>query len=310
MIEPPPPPPRRGRFDNPGAVDEDGSATLLILLGRWLADYRDRRGLSLHAAGETSEVAALRIAGIEQGTAHPSQDELARLFAAYDAGTAADRAMLADWARPAEPLTERFGAFTGAGPYWLDPYVRLERAATMIRSANRGYVPGLLQTADTTQAIHRLDPRQSPTPQQLERRVEALAARQHALLAGAQRRLWAVVHARALAVPLGGRKVHRRQLQHLLDLTGHPALTLQIDTSPAGQPGAHDPVTVFRTSRAGQIPDVANLHSRAGGRWLHHRDQVEQPLTTMTQLSVAALSPRETTEYLRDQLGEVWRRGR
>jgi hypothetical protein len=185
--------------------------------------------------------------------------------------------------------------------YGSTDYIGLESAASKVRTW-QFVVPGLFQTRDYAAAmVVGADIRD---PEEVERRVEARMTRQHLLDREDPPQVWAIVDEAAIRKPVGGRDVHRGQLQHLLTLTEAEHLTVQVMLDSAG---AH----------AGMSAPFSMLEFGAGDRPIVHLEHLteslllEDPKKTdrygwqFQHISAAAASPAETVAHLHKMLHDL-----
>jgi hypothetical protein len=189
-------------------------------------------------------------------------------------------------------------------PAWFRAYVDLESAASLIRTYEGQFIPGLLQTDDYIRAVVQ-GAHLTHTAEEVGRRVRLRMARQSVLIREQPPRLWAVVDEAALRRPVGGREVMRGQLERLVDATKQPNVTLQV--LPFGA-GAHPAMAgSFSILRFGdrELPDVVYLEHLTGASYLEKRDEVERYLDIMEILCVEAEPPDRTVELLQRILEEL-----
>ena len=164
-------------------------------------------------------------------------------------------------------------------PQWFRTYVDLESAATLIRTYEGQFVPGLLQTDDYMRAV--IHDASLESSEEVGRRVRLRMARQTLLTREHPPRLWAVVDEAALRRPVGGREVMRGQLERLLDATKLPNVTLQILPFAAGAHSAM--VGAFSILRFAdrELPDVVYLEHLTNAIYLDKRAEVERYVDVM-----------------------------
>ena len=117
--------------------------------------------------------------------------------------------------------------FDDVMPGWVESYIGLEEAASTLRTYETHFVPGLLQTPDYARAVlaSGMPPLQG---HDLDRGVELRLRRQRVLSRSNPLRIWAVVEEAALLRHVGSEDVHRRQLEHLLEVTARPHISVQL----------------------------------------------------------------------------------
>jgi transcriptional regulator with XRE-family HTH domain len=274
-----------------------------MLVGAQLRRLRTDMGLTRDEAAKAIRASEWKIHRLENGQVGFKERDIVDLLALYevtDPGEVAAFLMLTREAN-APGWWQHYGDVL---PPWFRTYVDLESAASLIRTYEGQFVPGLLQTDDYMRAVVRgahLD----ESSEELGRRVRLRMARQTLLTREHPPRLWAVVDEAALRRPVGGREVMRGQLERLLDATKLPNVTLQV--LPFGA-GAHSAmVGAFSVLRfAGQqLPDVVYLEQLTSALYLDKRDEVERYLDVMEQLCVDSQPPAETVELLSKILHEL-----
>jgi hypothetical protein len=277
-----------------------GPTVRRMLVGAQLRRLRSERGISREQAGEAIRASEWKIHRLENGqVGFKERDvvDLLRLYAVTDPNEVAAFLVLAREAN--EPgWWHQYGDLL---PQWFKPYVDLESAATLIRSYEGQFVPGLLQTEDYMRAvIGGADLDQSP--EEVERRVALRVARQALLARPDAPRLWAVVDEAALRRPVGGREVMRGQLERLIDATKLPNVTLQILPFAVGaHRGMAGAFSVLRFAD-GELPDVVYLEHLTNAVYLDKRDEVERYLDVMENLCVDSEPPARTAELLHAML--------
>ena len=189
-------------------------------------------------------------------------------------------------------------------PRWFRAYVDLESTASLIRTYEGQFIPGLLQTDNYMRAVIHgafLD----ESGEEAGRRVRLRMARQTLLTREQPPRLWAVIDEAALRRPVGGPEVMRGQLERLIDATKLANVTLQILPFDSG---AHPAMAgAFSILRFGdqELPDVVYLEHLTGASYLDKRDEVERYLDIMEIMCIEAEPPGRTVELLQRILEEL-----
>ncbi len=112
-------------------------------------------------------------------------------------------------------------------------YVDLETAAASISDFGVGVVPGLLQTTDYARAV--LQAVYPPlSADEIDRRVAGRIERQGLLTRADPPQLHAVIDEAVLRRPAGDNRVMRAQLEHLLDASELPLVTIRVLPFQAG----------------------------------------------------------------------------
>ena len=182
-------------------------------------------------------------------------------------------------------------------PDWLEPYLGLEMAASLIRNFELQFVHGLLQTEDYARAVTALafGPRSAD---EVERRVRLRMQRQDVLRGPDPPRAWFVLDESVLRRPIGGRQVMRAQLKHLLDAASMAHITLQVvPFQQGGHAGAGGAFTILRFA-APDLPDVVYLEQLTSAVYLDSHKDVDHYLEVMNDLSTEALTPARSADLL------------
>lgn len=179
---------------------------------------------------------------METGQAPVKAACLTAMLNLYDVHDQAQRAHLTDLARDGSRASWHDG-YRRLLPAGARHYLDLETAATRVRSYAMHAVPGLAQTAGYAAAAIGMA-RPGITNRQVRDLVRLQVRRQeHALTAG--RRLHLILDQSVLLRPVGTAPVMAAQLRHLLTLTIHPAVTLQVAELARPRPVLTCPFTIL-----------------------------------------------------------------
>ncbi|MFI7098842.1 helix-turn-helix domain-containing protein [Streptomyces sp. NPDC050161] len=273
-----------------------GPTVLRIVLGTQLRRLREAAHITREAAGDAIRGSHAKISRLELGRVSCKERDVADLLTLYNVTDEADRAdFLALARRTSTPgWWHQYGDVL---PGWFETHIGLEEAASVIRTYEVQFVPGLLQTPDYARAVTKLGhPRASAD--EIERRVALRMQRQQLLSVPHAPRLWAVIDEASLRRPLGDRKVMDEQLRHLLTMSKLPNVTLQIAPfSLGGLAAAGGPITILRFLEP-DLPDIVYLEQLTSALYLDKRDDVDHYLAVMDRLSAQAESPRNSLAIL------------
>jgi hypothetical protein len=193
-------------------------------------------------------------------------------------------------------------------PSWFQAYIGLEEAATLIRTFEVQFVPGLLQTEDYARAVITQGNPGSPT-EEVERRVGLRRQRQQLLSRsapdGSGPRLWAVVDEAALRRPIGGRAVLRGQLERLIEASELASVTLQVLPFGVGGHAAEGGAFTILRFAEPDLPDVVYVEQLTSALYLDKLDDVDAYAAVMNRLDVESTPPRQTVEILKGILQET-----
>jgi transcriptional regulator with XRE-family HTH domain len=283
--------------------DRGGPTVQRMLVGAKLRRLRTDLGLTREQAADHIRASAWKIHRLENGQVSFKERDLLDLLDLYEVTDPQEIADTLALAREANHpgWWQHYGDVL---PAWFRAYVDLESAASLIRTYEGQYIPGLLQTDDYIRAVvhaaHLTD-----TSDEVGRRVRLRMARQTLLTRDQPPRLWAVIDEAALRRPVGGPEVMRGQLERLIEATKLATVTLQLLPFAAG---AHPAMAgAFSILRFGdqELPDVVYLEHLTGASYLDKRDEVERYLDIMELLCLQAEPPARTVELLQGILEEL-----
>jgi transcriptional regulator with XRE-family HTH domain len=279
-----------------------GPTVQRLVLGAQLHKLRESRGISAEQAAEAIRGSHSKISRMEHGRVGFKERDVADLLTLYGVTDSEERAALLNLAREAN-TPGWWHAYSDILPAWFEPYVGLEAAASVLRTYEVQFVPGLLQTEEYARALIRLG--SAATEEQIVRRAELRVSRQEILSRPNPPQLWAVVDEGALRRPVGGREVARRQLEHLIETAGHPAVTLQILPFNAGPHSAMGgPFTILRFAEP-DLHDVVYIEQLTSALYLDKPSEVDSYLEVMEQLCLQAEPAGNTVKMLNHILSSL-----
>ena len=280
-----------------------GPTVQRMLVGARLRRLRTELGLTREEAAQAIRASEWKIHRLENGQVGFKDRDIIDLLARYQVTDPAEVAEFLTLAREANTpgWWQHYGDVL---PSWFRTYVDLEQAATLIRSYEGQFVPGLLQTDDYMRAVvHGAHLEESG--EEVGRRVRLRMARQILLTREDPPRLWAVVDEAALRRPVGGREVMRGQLERLIEATKLPNVTLQILSFDSGaHPAMVGSFSVLRFPDE-ELPDIVYLEHLTSALYLNKPDEVDQYLHVMEGICVRAAAPDQTVELLDQILAEL-----
>jgi transcriptional regulator with XRE-family HTH domain len=273
-----------------------GPTVLRILLGAQLRRLREVNGITREQAGYMIRASESKISRMELGRVGFKERDVVDLLALYGVTGSKEQEALIALARQANApgWWHRYGDVL---PGWFQSYVGLEAAASLIRTYEVQFVPGLLQTEDYARAVVRLGHANSPTAE-IERRVRLRTTRQQILTRPRPVHLWAVVDEAALRRAIGGRDVMRAQLEHLTSVTQLPSVTLQIVPFGAGGHAAAGGAFSILRFPDQELPDVVYTEQLTSALYLDKREDVDRYLDAMERLCIEAEPPAASPDLL------------
>jgi transcriptional regulator with XRE-family HTH domain len=175
-------------------------------------------------------------------------------------------------------------------------YVGLEAEAVSISDFQSSVVPGLLQTADYARAGHEgAMPRLSL--EEIDRRIEAKLTRQNLLTQPDPPLFNAVLDEAVLHRQVGGPRSMQAQLEHLIEITDLPNVTVQVIPFTFGaHPGVESNFNIL--DMRAPTPGVVFVEGLVGFLYLERADDLERYHTIFDRLQSIALSPKDTINLI------------
>jgi transcriptional regulator with XRE-family HTH domain len=286
-----------------GRTAPGGPTVQRMLVGTQLRRLRTEAGLSREQAGEAIRASEWKIHRLENGQVGFKERDIIDLLRLYGVTDPTEVAEFVALAREANSpgWWQHYGDVL---PPWFRTYVDLESVATLIRTYEGQFIPGLLQTDDYMRAVVRgahLD----ESSEEVGRRVRLRMARQTLLTGEQPPRLWAVVDEAAMRRPVGGREVMRSQMERLIEAAKLPNVTLQVLAFDAGaHPAMVGSFSVLRFPEE-ELPDVVYLEHLTSALYLNKPEEVDQYLHIMESICVRAAPPDQTVALLHQILEEL-----
>ena len=293
------PPPGSGLGASPHST---GPTVLRIGLGGNLRRLREGAGISREVAGDAIRASAAKISRMELGRVGFKTRDVSDLLTLYGVADPGPREEFLELARRAnEPGW--WHRYADLLPSWFETYLGLEQAASLIRTFELQFVPGLLQTPDYARAVTRLAHTRSD---EIERRVELRMKRQQLLTRESSPKLWAVVDESALRRSVSSDPgVLRDQLRHLIRMNEQPNISLQfVPLSRGGHAAAGGSFTLLRFAQP-DLPDVVYLEQLTSALYLDKRSDVDHYAMVMDRLVAKLAPPGRAAGILQRLLGEV-----
>jgi Domain of unknown function (DUF5753)/Helix-turn-helix domain len=172
-----------------------------------------------------------------------------------------------------------------------------ENDATQIRVCMPLVLPGLLQTRDYTEALMRVAPK---PPAWRLKATEARMRRQQILdrTDGTAPKLIAVITEASLMYRWGTKAERREQIEHLIDVAGHPNVEIRIQRFADGaHRGMWSMINIF--DFAGDEPSVVYLESDTAIQEVSNQDEMMIYVEGFIRSRDSALEPADTTQYLK-----------
>ncbi|MEV5966465.1 helix-turn-helix transcriptional regulator [Kribbella sp. NPDC051952] len=270
------------------------------MLGGQLRRMRESAGISRADAGWQIRASESKVSRMELGRVGFKERDVSDLLELYGMADEEERFRLMELARAANNpgWWSRYGDVM---PSWFTNYVGLEVAATLIRTYEVMFVPGLLQTEDYARAVVQLGKSYQPD-EEIDQRVDLRRNRQQILQRATPARLWVVIDESVLHRPVGGEEVLRAQIEHLMMWAEQPNITLQVmPFSSVGYPGAGGAFSILRFPE-GDLPDIVYIEHAASALYLDKLEEVDEYVAIMEGLTISAAPVSATQSLLKQAL--------
>ncbi|MFF9481296.1 helix-turn-helix domain-containing protein [Streptomyces sp. NPDC014733] len=264
-------------------------------LGGELRKLRERAGKTAREAAGMVSTDQAKISHIEAGRIGVSEDRIRRLAVFY--------------ACDDEALVEALCAIAREhrGQYWWDDYrgvlapafldvAEHEHHATELRYLQPTTFPGTLQTKDHAHTLFAGAIPQLPHDE-LGARVEHRMKRRYVLERDAPPKFQAIIHEAALRMRVGGRKIARGQLEHLLSMSRRPGLSIRVIPFTSEE---FIDVTQTVMYASGVVPQLDTVHidTPFGGRFLDATADLVRYRTLFDRAERAALTAKESQSFI------------
>jgi transcriptional regulator with XRE-family HTH domain len=294
-----------GQPDELNAAGSSGGPTVLrMLLGGQLRKLREAAGITPERAGYEIRASRSKISRVEHGRVGFKERDVVDLLTLYGVtDEKVHQRMLALAQQANSPGW--WARYDDVLPDWFETYVGLEQATSLIRTYELQFVPGLFQTQDYARAVTVLGHRAAPA-EEIERRVSLRLNRQQILTNDdSMPKVWAVIDESALRRPLGGREVMRAQLEHLIELTESPQVTLQImPFDRGGHSAAGGSFAILRFADS-DLPDIVYIEQLTGALYLDRPEEIDHYREVMNSLSAEAETPAESERQLKQLIDTI-----
>lgn len=294
-----PPPAKDGQA---AARDHSGPAAVRMLLGSRLRKFREDAGVSRQEAADAIRASESKVCRIELGRTSAKPRDVGDLLALYQVGKD-ERATLLAMARQSG-APGWWQAYADVTPAWFTPYLGLEQAARVIRKYEVQFIPGLLQTPDYARAVIEVGALDNPGID-VDQLVGLRMGRQRILHGTRPSRLWVVIDEAALLRPVGGARVARAQLEHLVDMSRLSHVNIQVAPLSGGSQAVADgPVTMLRFAEA-DLEDVVYVEQHGAASYLSKPAERVYYWNVLNRLATEARPPAGTEDIVRGILRDI-----
>ncbi|MEU0053025.1 helix-turn-helix transcriptional regulator [Streptomyces sp. NPDC006309] len=274
-------------------AEENGATAVFVVLGKQLRLMRERAGLSQREFGSLVNFGPDQISAMERGVRTPRPEFLQR----------ADEILQANGLFTAviPDVQEAMAKARTRHPEWYRSYAELEAVSVELHFyANQG-VPGLLQTEDYARAVFS---RRRPLldDDTIQKRVADRLARQQILEQWPLPMCSYVLEEVVLHRPIGGPKVHEKQLQRLLRIGSTRNVEIQVMPSRQMEhPNMDGPFNLLTPKKRAQ---VAYVEVQGYPRLIADPEEVRKIVDRYGIMRAMALTPTESLALIEKLLGE------
>ena len=285
-----------------GGDGATGPTVRRMILGTQLRRLRERAGITRAEAGYNIRGSESKISRLELGRVGVKERDVADLLTMYGVTESDDREKFVELAKQSNK-PGWWHSYNDLMPKWFEDYVGLEEAAWRLQIYEVQFVPGLLQTEAYTRAVVSHG-RPESVNSDTERLVTLRMRRKKILNGPNAPRVWAVIDESVLYRPLGGMQALREQIDHLLELTAMPHITLQIVPFAKSGYAAEGAFTLLRFAEP-ELPNIAYIEHLTGALYLEKLDEIESYSRAMDRLAVDAETPEQTRQVLAKRRAEI-----
>jgi len=282
-----------------------GPTVLRILLGAQLRRLRESKNISREDAGWEIRASGSKISRMELGRVSFKERDVSDLLTLYGVADTKERDALLNLAQQANN-PGWWHHYSDILPGWFQSYLGLEAAATLIRTYEIQFVPGLLQTVDYARAVILLG-HAGADADEIQRRIELRRQRQQILNRPDPPQLWVVIDEAVLRRPIGGADVMKAQIEYLIEASKLPNVRMQIIPFHAGgHAAAGGPFAILRFPEP-ELPDVVYVEQLTSAIYLDKREDVDHYAIAMERVCIDADPPSHTPEILEKLRHEIGR---
>ncbi|MVO86139.1 helix-turn-helix domain-containing protein [Streptomyces sp. p1417] len=245
--------------------------------------FRERAGLTQEGLGNHVKYSKSQVAMVERGERAPK----GCLVGIADDVLGAQGAL--------SLLAKKEFKDNGLRP-WTEDYLAEERKAASILSYQNHVIPGLLQTEAYARAVYSCNFCPAIDDEELETRVADRLARQQIFERKPLPTLGFIVEQSVLTRPLGGRKVLKEQLLHMLDVGRRRHVHLQVmPHDRESHASLMGPLILLETAERTQL---AYIEGHKGGYFVSEQPDLGNLIGKYGILRAHALSPEKSATLI------------
>jgi transcriptional regulator with XRE-family HTH domain len=265
-------------------------------LGQELRRLRELKGMTAEEVAERLLVSQSKISRLENGRRSISQRDVRDLCGVYEVE---DHRIVDSLMQMAKDSRQQ-GWWHAFGDIPYSVYIGLETDAASLRVYEPQVVPGLLQTRQYAEALITGALPESSTAD-IEKRVNVRARRQERIRdAETPLRLWAVIDESALRRVVGDRQLMIEQLEHLVEQSHLPHVTVQVLPFDMGaHPGISGHYAILEFPDASDS-SVVYIEGVTSDLYLEKANDVQRYSVMYEHLRAQALNVEQTRQFIGD----------
>jgi transcriptional regulator with XRE-family HTH domain len=263
-------------------------------LGQELRKLRELRGMTAEEVADRLLVSQSKISRLENGRRSISQRDVRDLCGVYEVE---DRRIVDSLMQMAKESRQQ-GWWHAFGDIPYSVYIGLETDAASLRVYEPQVVPGLLQTRAYAEAVV-AGALPEASAEDVEKRVQVRMRRQDRITDPTHPlRLWAVLDEATLRRAVGGPQTMVEQLEHLIELSRLPHLTVQVMPFAMGaHPGVNGQYAILEFPETTDST-VVYLEGVTSDLYLEKGNDVQSYSVMYEHLRAQALNADQTREFI------------
>ncbi|WP_324783305.1 helix-turn-helix transcriptional regulator [Streptomyces sp. H51] len=265
-------------------------------LGQELRRLRELKGMTAEEVAERLLVSQSKISRLENGRRSISQRDVRDLCGVYEVE---DHRIVDSLMQMAKDSRQQ-GWWHSFGDIPYSVYIGLETDAASLRVYDPQVVPGLLQTRQYAESLI-AGALPETAAADIDKRVQVRMRRQDRITAPENPlRLWTVMDEAALRRVVGNRSLMRDQLEHLVEHSQLPHVTVQVIPFDMGaHPGLNGQYAIL------EFPDAADssvvyIEGVTSDLYLEKANDVQKYSVMYEHLRAQALNPDQSRQFIAD----------
>ncbi|MFF6781334.1 Scr1 family TA system antitoxin-like transcriptional regulator [Streptomyces sp. NPDC012510] len=265
-------------------------------LGQELRRLRELKGMTAEEVAERLLVSQSKISRLENGRRSISQRDVRDLCGVYEVE---DQRVVDSLMQMAKDSRQQ-GWWHAFGDVPYSVYIGLETDAASLRVYDPQVVPGLLQTRPYAEALI-AGALPETTPGDIDKRVQVRLRRQERISAPeSPLRLWTVLDEAALRRVVGNRSLMREQLEHLVEQSRLPHVTVQVIPFHLGaHPGLNGQYAILEFPDASDS-SVVYIEGVTSDLYLEKPADVQKYSVMYEHLRAQALNVEQSRQFIAD----------